>query len=130
MEEDSLLHLFFRCSFARIAWRSSFWPLDSLAWSSLSISNWVKGILSPHAVFGIPQDECHLFQIYSSVLCDMLWFNRNKAIHDGIIPDSLQLASSIKKAAQAHAAAWLSTPAPEAQVWIPPQKGSFKINLT
>jgi hypothetical protein len=80
MEEDSLLHLFFRCSFARIAWRSSFWPLDSLAWSSLSISSWVKGILSPHAVFGIPQDECHLFQIYSSVLCDLLWFNRNKAI--------------------------------------------------
>jgi hypothetical protein len=27
MAEDSLLHLFFNCSFARIAWRSSFWPL-------------------------------------------------------------------------------------------------------
>jgi hypothetical protein len=55
MEEDSLLHLFFRCSFARITWRSSFWPLDSQAWSSLSLSSWVQGIISPHAIFGIPQ---------------------------------------------------------------------------
>ena len=120
MKEDSLIHLFFRCSFARIAWRSSFLPLNSLAWSSLSLSSWVKGILSSHAVFGIPQDDCHLFQIYSSVLCDILWLSRNKAIHDGIIPDSLKLASSIKKAAYAHVAAWLSVPALEVQVWIRP----------
>ena len=59
----------------------------------------------------------------------MLWFSRNKAIHDGIIPDSLKLASSIKKAAYAHVAAWLSVPALEVQVWIPPKKGSFKINF-
>jgi hypothetical protein len=71
MEEDSILYL---RSFARIAWRSSFWPLDSQAWSSLSLSSWVQGIISPHAVFGIPQDDVHLFQIFASVLCDRLWF--------------------------------------------------------
>jgi hypothetical protein len=60
----------------------------------------------------------------------MLWFNRNKAIHDGIIPDSLKLASSIKKAAQDHAAAWLSVPTPEVQVWIPPKKAPSKSTLT
>jgi hypothetical protein len=63
------------------------------------------------------------------MLCDMLWFSRNKAIHDGIIPDTLKLGSSIKKATLAHAATWLSVPTPKVQVWIPPQKGSFKINF-
>jgi hypothetical protein len=59
----------------------------------------------------------------------MLWFNRNKAIHDLIIPDPLKLASSIKKATLAHAATWLFVLAPKVQVWIPLQKGSFKINF-
>ena len=31
VEEDSISHLFFSYIFARVAWRSSFWPLDSSA---------------------------------------------------------------------------------------------------
>jgi hypothetical protein len=69
-EEESLSHLFFNCIFARVAYRSSFWPLDSSAWSSISPSNWIKGILAPHSAFGIPLADYHLFQIYASVLCD------------------------------------------------------------
>jgi hypothetical protein len=38
-EIDSLHHLIFRCIFARVAWRQSFWPLVSLPWSSLSLPN-------------------------------------------------------------------------------------------
>jgi hypothetical protein len=129
MEEDSLLHLFFNCSFARIAWRSSFWPLDSQAWSSLSLSSWVQGIISPHAAFGIPKDDVHLFQIFSAVLCDRLWFCRNKAIHEGSIPDISKLALSIKKTASAHAAAWGSVAATEEQAWCPPLEGHYKLNF-
>jgi hypothetical protein len=121
--------LFFSCSFARIAWRSSFWPLDSLAWSSISLSGWVKGIISPHTAFGIPHTDVHLFQIYATVLCDLLWFSRNKAIHEGIILDITKLAVSIKKSSLAHAAAWSSIPAKKDQAWIPPQEGHFKINF-
>jgi hypothetical protein len=107
-EEDYLSHLFFSCIFARVAWRSSFWPLDSLAWSSISLSNWIKGILSPHSFFGIPLADCHLFQIYAFVLCDLLWFARNKAAHEGSIPDISTLASSIRRTSFDHAAAWKS----------------------
>jgi hypothetical protein len=39
VEEDSFDHLFFKCVFARIAWRSSHWPFDSLKWSSLNLPN-------------------------------------------------------------------------------------------
>jgi hypothetical protein len=52
VEEDSLSHLFFRCFFATISWRLSPWPLDSLKWSTLSLSNWIKGILTPFNSFG------------------------------------------------------------------------------
>jgi hypothetical protein len=44
VEEDSLSHLFFNCFFARISWRLSPWPLDSLKWSALSLPDWIKEI--------------------------------------------------------------------------------------
>jgi hypothetical protein len=128
-EVDSLHHLFFRCIFARVAWRQSFWPLDSQSWSSLSLPNWIKGIILPHLTFGIPKTETHLFQIFATVLCDLLWYSRNKAVHEGIIPNILQLADTIKKIALAHSAAWKPTPVPIAESWSPPAIGSFKINF-
>ena len=68
----------------------------------------------------------HLFQIYSSVLCDMLCFSRNKVIHDGSIPNILKLASSIKKSALAHAAAWLSVSALEVPSMDSSSGGQFQ----
>jgi hypothetical protein len=72
VEEDSLSHLFFRCFFPRISWRLSPWPLDSLKFSALSLSDWIKGILTPFNSFGIPSANKHLFQIYAAVFCDLL----------------------------------------------------------
>jgi hypothetical protein len=89
-----------------VAWRSSFWPLDSLAWSSLSLPNWIKGIINPHSSFGIPKSDTHLFQIFAAVFCDLIWFARNKAAHEGFIPDLSILASSIRRTSLDHAAAW------------------------
>ncbi|GLT53027.1 hypothetical protein SLA2020_263250 [Shorea laevis] len=126
---DSLSHLFFSCSFARIAWRFSFWPLDSSSWSHLSLDNWIKGILNPALNFGIPFKDSHLFQIYAAVLCDLLWFHRNKAAHEGIIPDILGVAGSIKKITLEHYAAWQSLTAPVPEKWEPPKPGSFKVNF-
>jgi hypothetical protein len=63
------------------------------------------------------------------VLCDRLWFCRNKAIHEGTIPDISQLALSIKKTASAHAAAWGSVAVTEEQAWNPPLEGHYKLNF-
>ncbi|GLT66710.1 hypothetical protein SLA2020_390630 [Shorea laevis] len=52
---DSISHLFFKCSFARIAWRNSFWPLDSLAWATFDMADWIKGLLSPSILSAFPQ---------------------------------------------------------------------------
>jgi hypothetical protein len=112
VEEDSLNHLFFRCVFARIAWRSSHWPLDSLKWSSLNLPNWIKGILSPHQSFGIPPDNTHLFQIYATVLCDMLWLSRNKAIRKGVLPDVSKFVEDVKRISLDHQVVWNSEAQP------------------
>jgi hypothetical protein len=124
-----LNHLFFRCVFARIAWRSSHWPLDSLKWSFLNLPNWIKGILSPHQSFGIPPDDTHLFQIYDVVLCDMLWFSRNKAIHKGVLPDVSKFAEDVRRISLDHQAAWNSKAQPVQESWSPPQEGNLKINF-
>jgi hypothetical protein len=112
-----------------VAWRYSLWPLNSLALSSLSLSDWIKGIINPHLSFGIPKSDSHLFQIFASVLCDLLWFSRNKAAHDGVIPDISSLANSIKRTSLDHAVVWNSTSPSPKETWIPPPTGSFKVNF-
>jgi hypothetical protein len=128
-EEDSLSHLFFRCIFARVAWRNSFWPLNSLAWSSLSLPDWINGIINPFSSLGIPLADFHLFQIFAAVLCDLLWFSRNKAYHESVIPDINSLANSIRKTTMQHAAAWHSHSPVVKEHWSPPPTGSFKVNF-
>jgi hypothetical protein len=86
-----------------------FLALDSSAWSSLTPPNWIKGIIHPHSSFGIPKIDSHLFQIFATVLCDLIWFARNKAVHEGFIPDISILASSIRRTSLDHAATWQST---------------------
>jgi hypothetical protein len=121
--------LFFGCCFARISWRSSFWPFDSIAWSFLSFPDSIKGISLPHSSLGIPKTDTHLFQIYAAVLCYLLWFSRNKALHEGIIPNSTTLASSINKTTLAHSASWSSLFSKVDEALSPPAKGSSKINF-
>ena len=129
VEEDSFSHLFFSCFFARISWRLSLWPLDSLKWSSLSLLDWIKGILTPNNVFGIPLADLHLFQIFAAVLCDLLWFSRNQAIHKGERPDALVLTTNIKKVLMEHYAAWSSIKKPVKDIWTKPPQDFYKVNF-
>jgi hypothetical protein len=129
VEEDSLPHLFFRCIFVRIAWRSFHWPLDSLKLSSLNLLNWIKGILFPNQTFGIPLADIHLFQIYAAILCDMLCFSRNKAIRKGVLPDASKFAEDISRISLDHHAAWKTKAQPMRELWSPLQVGNFKVNF-
>jgi hypothetical protein len=70
-----------------------------------------------------------LFQIFAAILCDLIWFARNKAIHEGSIPDISSLASLIRKTTLAHVAVWQSTSSTVKEFWSPPSAGSFKINF-
>jgi hypothetical protein len=86
-------------------------------------------IISPHFSFGIPPAEARLFQIFAVILCDLLWFSKNKAAHDGIIHDVMVLANSIKKTALEHYTAWKIDSQPMLEKWSPPLASVFKINF-
>jgi hypothetical protein len=60
---DSLVHLFFSCPIARVVWRNSYWPMDTLALHISSITDWLDIILNPEKI-GIPFTRSHLFQIF------------------------------------------------------------------
>jgi hypothetical protein len=72
------------------------------------------------------------FQIFAIVLCDLLWFHRNKAARDGVIPNILVFVSSLKKLSMEHFAAWYSVSSPvseKSKKWTTPLEGSYKFNF-
>jgi hypothetical protein len=112
---DSMLHLFFTYPIARVVWRNSFWPLDSLALRIDSLSDWLSIILHPKTI-GIPISDSHMFQIFTSVAYDQIWFARNKAIHEDLIPNALDISASIKRIAKSHHSSWNNKRAPHQAV--------------
>jgi hypothetical protein len=91
---DSLVHLFFSCPIARVVWRNSFWPMDILALRISSMVDWLHIILHPQTI-GIPASDSHFFQIFAVVACDQIWYARNKAHHENLVPNALSISAKI-----------------------------------
>lgn len=125
---DSLPHLFFTCPIARVVWRQSFWPLDTIALNVTNMTDWLLIILHPHRMLGVPPVETHRFQILPAVACDYLWFSRNKAYHDGIIPNALSISTTINRISLEHYYAWTTKFDKTPAVWKSPSPPYFKIN--
>ena len=106
--------------FARITWSFLPWPLDSLKWAYLSLLDLIKGILNPHYLFDIPFANSHPFQIFAIVMCDMMWFSRNQAVHKGVILEVLKLAENIRRLSSKHIAAWSQKQHPRKATWTKP----------
>jgi hypothetical protein len=104
--DDSLQHLFFGCIFVRIVWHHSFWPLDSTTFNFSSMVDWIKLIISPTNSLSIPLADCHRFQIFASVACDILWYYKNQAFHNGITFVAQNVSMHINKIALEHFQAW------------------------
>ncbi|XP_059428504.1 uncharacterized protein LOC132162261 [Corylus avellana] len=126
---DSLQHLFFNCIFARVVGRNSFWPLDSSALNFSNMVDWINVILSPSISLAIPPADHHKFQIFTSVPCDLLWFYRNKAYHEGKIVDARSISTHINKITLEHFHAWNITSSLTKEIWTPPSVTWFKINF-
>ena len=126
---DSLHHLFFDCFFVRVVWRHSFWPLNSSMFSFSSMMDWVKLIISPNSTLNIPLVDCHKFQIFASVACDILWYYKNKAFHDGITFDARGVSAHINKIFIEHFQAWNSVSTAPVEKWIPSAPNWIKINF-
>jgi hypothetical protein len=126
---DSIRHLFFHCHFARVVWRLSPWPLDSSTLDSLDLVDWVRVILYPDALLHIPFLERHRFQVFAAVACDLLWFHRNKAFHDGLTFEARTVTNLIYTSYHQHCNAWSDKLFPKLEKWIRPPLHWFKINF-
>jgi hypothetical protein len=58
---------------------------------------WVNIIISPGSSLGVPPMDHHKFQIFIYMACDILWFYKNKAFHDGLSFDALSIFVHINK---------------------------------
>jgi hypothetical protein len=92
------------------------------------MTDWLHIILHPDRRLGLPQTEIHRFQIFAAVACDFLWFTRNKAYHDGLIPYALATSTTINKLALEHFSAWKQHNNLSPEAWERPVPPYFKIN--
>ncbi|XP_062145976.1 uncharacterized protein LOC133853973 [Alnus glutinosa] len=127
--QDSIRHLFFHCHYARVVWRLSPWPLDSTSLDSPDLLNWVRVILYPDVLLKIPFLEKHRFQVFAAVACDLLWFHRNKAYHDGLTFDARSIANLVCISYHQHCDAWSAKLFPNPEKWIRPPLHWYKINF-
>jgi hypothetical protein len=59
----------------------------------------------------------------------MLWLSRNKAIHEGVIPEITKFAEDVRRISLEHQATWNSKAQPAQKNWSPPQAGNLTINF-
>jgi hypothetical protein len=101
--------------------------LDTIALNVTNMTDWLI-IRNPHCMLGVPPAETHRFQIFATVAFDYLWFIRNKAYHDGTIPNALLISTTINKIAPEHFSAWKTKYDKTPEVWKSPSPPFFKIN--
>jgi hypothetical protein len=88
---------------------------------------WVKLIISPTSL-GIPITDHHRFQIFATMACDLLWHYHNKAFHDTLSFDAIQVSQHINKISMDHFTAWHQVPF-SVEHWLPPTSLSYGINF-
>jgi len=79
-------------------------------------------------LLGIPQVEAHLFQTFAVVTYDYLWFIKNKAHHEGLIPNDLVISYTINKNVLEHHFTWKIKLCISCELWQSPPAPFFKIN--
>ncbi|GLT67789.1 hypothetical protein SLA2020_400730 [Shorea laevis] len=89
--------------------------------------DWIKLIINPCSSLRLPLEDCHKFQIFAAVACDLLWFHRNKAYHDNRKFDAIILSQQVNSVTLAHHLAWHPTLSVES--WLPSPPLWFKINF-
>jgi hypothetical protein len=77
---------------------------------------------------GIPISDSHLFQIFATIACDQIWYARNKALHEELVPNALVISSTINRIVKNHHSAWINKLVPHQAIWKKPSPPFYKIN--
>lgn len=91
---------------------------------------WQIGYLLFWTLFtiGIPQTATHMFQIFAAMACDQLWFSRNKARHDKIVPNAITISATINKLVLEHHSAWSTSLIRTPEIWQKSCSPFYKVN--
>jgi hypothetical protein len=102
----NLSFIFLACPFAKILWISRKWPLDTATFCNLSISSWIRILLRPNALLGIPCNDVFEFQLTAAIVIDQIWFTRNWLTHKNVILDRAKDLKTITNVSRNHLLAW------------------------
>uniref|UniRef100_A0A2N9HP69 Uncharacterized protein n=1 Tax=Fagus sylvatica TaxID=28930 RepID=A0A2N9HP69_FAGSY len=136
-QEESALHIFTQCPITLSIWLTSPWPIHPNRLPLSSISDWVSFVLNPGKFLNLQLQEAQSFTLLASVICDQIWFHRNKMLKSGQsssppTPPPL-LAQEIHKSFLFHKQAWEFSSQhptlPTHNPWSPPPPGWLKINF-
>ena len=126
-----LEHLFLQCDCVAQIWLMAPWPINLSSLSNISILDQVKIILNPKKNLGLDDESAQEFQLYSLLICDQLWFFRNKARVEGSKSNPIELARQIRSVFEEHKQAWSKLPRrpPKINTWQPPPNSQIKLNF-
>jgi hypothetical protein len=125
--QKTLCHIFLECDLARILWRTSSWPLIISGFATRPISDWVLAILYPVEWLAIPKNEVRRFQIFAALTLNLIWFSRNKLIHDALQPVPSKVFKQLSSSMDHHLSAWQDVSLPS--LWTPLRLGCVKGNF-
>lgn len=74
-------------------WCISLWPLDICRMPIVSSTNWINTVMNVDSVLGFRSSSLPFLILHAALLCNTLWFSRNKAIHEGHLVDLNELSS-------------------------------------
>jgi hypothetical protein len=104
-----------------------FLAIDILALHIVDMTNWFSIILNPTRI-DIPLEDSHKFQIFAVVACDHIWFLRNRAHHEDLVPNALAIFAHINKLVLEHSLARKTSLPRSTEVWRKPSSSYIKIN--
>ncbi|KAF3951872.1 hypothetical protein CMV_022522 [Castanea mollissima] len=127
--QESVVHILFECPFAIIVWRHTSIPINLSSIPPKSTSDWVKSFLNPVSLLSLYPSVAPSFSLLAAIMCDCIWWSRNKLIFEDLSNPPNQLAADINKFFNSHSEAWLSISPSTASQWCPPPTGWIKFNF-
>ena len=113
------------------------WPINLSNLSNIYIYiyiyilDWVKIILYLKTNLGLDDESAEEFQLYSLLMCDQIWYSRNKARVEGSKSNPIELARQIRRVFEKHKQAWSKLPRrpPKINIWQSPPNSRVKLNF-
>jgi hypothetical protein len=62
------------------------------------------------------------------IACDHIWFSKNKAYHEDLVPNALTISAHINSLVLEHSSAWKTSLSRSPEVWKRPCSPFIKIN--